>query len=216
MQKIAQYLDRFAPQLQSAQYCNGCNWEQAVKLELGHRPEPIDNNRVDETVAIEAFYKLSDSRNVFLGIQYAEGLSQASTPAQFLEKAIKVIYGGAQEESLAIQGLFGQSGDKLNTDVQTYLGQPVQHAGLGVTNFWNSVGPLVVRRASEAPVTSALLRATLTRLNPSLLENSQNYTALALGVEQPEAWLGIQVGQHVGNGVYRTDPEAVATLANMV
>lgn len=211
MQDLINYLIPFSPVMKSAQYAYGGNWENAVAVDLDNPSTDEIGGRVDSTIAVEFFYKLSDSRMVFLGLRYSPKLKLAADPTEFI---LSVLRATPQAKKVSFEAFFALIGRELNDDALTYISRPIEYVELGVEDFWKSEGSLVLRKTSEPKLNRDGLEKLLKGHN-SLIQNTKNHTALEFAVGNPEAWVGVQVSRYDGNN-YKTDIDSLLNLANLI
>lgn len=210
MENLIQYLASFNPAVKGAQYACGGNWESATKIDLDNPSSLATDDGVDATVAIEIFYELNDKRMVFLGLRYSEVLKLVSDPQQFLLKVLETISYARQS---SLEELVKLLGEALNDDAQTCI-KAVQYVELGVEGYWKSEGSLVLRKATDPTLDEEALASKFQK-HGNLLVSTKNHTALEFAIDNPEAWIGVQVsGQEDGN--FKTDLAALGALANLI
>lgn len=199
------------PSVKGSQYSVGGNWENAVKINLDNPQGTKLVSDIDESVAVEVFYELSDGRMVFLGLRYSEGLRLADSPTQFLQKVLAFV---AKVKEVNFSEALKLLGQILNDDENTYTMSPIGYVELGVEGFWKSEGSLVLRKALSEKLSEDTLIAKLGAY-PHLVKSTKNHTALEFAITEPKGWIGVQVSRKKGD-LFATDLDSLLTLANLI
>lgn len=211
MQDLLRYLTPLNPVLKSAQYSLGGNWENAVKISLDDPQDTVMAGDIDDSVAVELFYELTDGRAVFLGLRYSDGLALASTPTLFFQKVLGVI---GQAKRIGLNESVRLLGEALCGDPGAYARAPINRIEIGVEGYWKSEGSLVLRGTADKKLEREALVTQLDN-HPHLARSTKNHIAVEFATNDPESWIGIQVSREE-TGVFKTDSDAVLTLANLV
>ncbi len=88
MEPLLKLLSPYDPKPQYVQVATGGNWENAVRIDFGNGTFSHDISSlgdVDDSIACEIFYTLSDGRAIFFGIRKSSAL-KVDSPEDFLEK----------------------------------------------------------------------------------------------------------------------------------
>lgn len=213
MEPLLKLLSPYDPKPQYVQVATGGNWENAVRIDFGNGTFSHDISSlgdVDDSIACEIFYTLSDGRAIFFGIRKSSAL-KVDSPEDFLEQFLSILHTASAVSLPEALAVFGQ---QLNNDPTSLTATKVDYVEIGVEGYWKSVGSKVLRKSGEPAITEKVIKQLLSE-NDSLLKNTKNHTTLEFAVRNPELWLGIQVSKKE-NDEYVTDLEAVAALSNLI
>ncbi len=211
MQDLIEYLTELNPVLKESQYSVDGNWEKAVSISLDNPQDTEITDNIDESVAVEVFYGLSDGRRVFFGLRYSNELQLVNSPAQFLEKILGLM---SRAQHVDLGKFINLLGELLNDDPHTYTNKPISHVELGVEGFWKSEGSIVLRKVTDEKLHRETLSNQLMS-HPHLRSSTKNYTALEFAINSPESWVGLQVSYKEA-GVFKTDLDNLLKLANLI
>ena len=172
-------------------------WEKAWKISLddfvyteGQLRGFVEGK--SHIVGIELFYKTKEGADLYLGMQYHQGLAGIRSPFEFVATYFQAI---SELKDRSFQNVIYRLGEVLNQDPSTFVFDEPGSILMGVVDWWLTFGPCEIWRRGEAKRIS--LRALRQKLagHEGLISNDKNYTGLEFVYDViPKYWISFQVG----------------------
>lgn len=173
-------------------------WEKAWKIGLDDFDYTEDQIRSfvkgeSRIVGIELFYKTKTGADLYLGMQYHQGLTGIRSPFEFVAAYFRTI---SELRDRSFQNVMYRLGEVLNQDPSTFVFDEPSSILMGVVDWWLTFGPCKIwRRGERRRLTAAALREKL-KGHEGLVSNDKNYTGLEFVFDViPKYWISFQVGE---------------------